>query len=905
MRTAAPVLTTDGYIKGTGSAGFENWPARPFWDTVESLDEHLLSLHADTATSAVRNAFIAQFVESAASIARPALTTALVERGDDWSTSEASWRSTDSAEVRRLIRESQPVIARRIEKMALVFEDAAIKLASHIGDPAVTDIGELTHIRLLGDVHVRGAVALLYVNDRPQIVYKPRSLEADLLLEGILDILRSETGGVPVPRHPRSWNRGDHGFQEYVKHSSPSPGSDRALFYEQYGVLIALAHVLRLRDLHYENIRATAHGPMVLDAECILSFDELKAVSDPRMRLLYSARSNVLSSDILPNWRVTYAAAGPREVTSLGYYAHPDRFRVVRSASTEDGVLRYVYERAERAGPMPHQPAEEPGVFPAGKYGNDLIRGFDAAYRALLDVDVRDAILALASAASNCRTRLVPADTAAYEALLQSSRQTDGDPRPTSGALAEALFDGERFAVNHGVVPLFERRLGDGVLFLDDGTSVSTPGASPLEGLEEQLRSLSANDQAEQRVALRLSLDLGAYNPSDGAPPTIALPATTSLTARIDALVSELKRSILGEKRYPWAIASQEVGRNYFSLQSAPPGLYAGVSGIAFALGIAGLENAAARGAYGEVRNAFLEPMSAGQDSDEPGRGATIGTTLTERGYLGPLLGIAVVAEAARDSETLRAVANIGRRWADTPWDPDGIDLIAGASGVALGLGRLYELTGESRFRDNESLALESLAEMIERKGAQGTLPAGMAHGLSGIAAAFHAAAAHLTEPDLQTTARLCLDVEDEAIRSGRCDERAEGWSWCWGAVGQLTARLVCDPDSPRVPQLRDAIRSTRATNSLSYGVCHGISGSALLMNSNSYAQVFGQSDRDLSASLLDRLSFGRGSRVGAPEFAPDPGLYTGTAGILVYLSSIRDDAAFSVHDLRYEPCRR
>lgn len=905
MRTATSILTTDRYISGVGVAGFENWSARPFWPTVQSLDEHLLSLPTDVVTRAVRNAFITQFVESAASISRAALTTQLMALGEDWSTSEACWKAADSPDLRNVLRDGQPVIARRIEKMALIYRDAANKLAERIEDQVVKDLGTVTHIRLLGDLHVRGAVALLYIDSRPQLVYKPRSLETDRLLEGILEILRNGMESAHVPRHPRSWYRGDYGFQEYIKYSSPSPGPERASFYEQYGVLIALAHVLRLRDLHYENIRATALGPVILDAECILSYDELNAVPDPETQLLYNTPSSVLSNDILPNWRVTYVSAGPREVTSLGNYNHKDRYRVIRSTSNEDGIPRYVYKPSDAAGPMPHQPAEEQGVFPAGQYEDDLLRGFDAAYRAIMTAEVRKGIVALASAAYSCRTRLVPADTATYETLLQSSRQSGDDPRPTSGALAEALFDGERFAIEHGVVPLFERRLGDGALFLDDGSTVSAAAQSPLEKLTEQLDSLSEKDLADQRTAVTLSLKLGSYNPSDGSPPSIALPAMTSLTASIDTLVAELKRSILGAKGHPWAITSQEVGPNYFNLQSAPPGLYTGVSGISFALGIAGLENAAARRTYTELRDAFLDSLISGPTSGASRQRAPIGTTLSERGYLGPLLSMAVVAEATRDSETLRLVADLGRVWADTPWDPNGFDLIGGVGGVALGLGRLFELTGDGLIRDCEAIALESLVEMVERKSAQQTLPVGMAHGLSGLAAVFSSAAVHLAQPDLRTTAQLCLAIEDEAIRSGRCDDRAEGWSWCWGAVGQLAARLVSEPDSARIPQLRDAIRSSRATNSLSYGICHGIAGSALLMNSNPYRNYFGESDRGLSEFLLGRLSVARGSRAGAPDFAPDFGLFTGTAGVLVYLSSIRDGASFSIHDLRYEPCKR
>ncbi|XUK64108.1 hypothetical protein ABMA10_19265 [Plantibacter sp. RU18] len=94
-------------------------------------------------------------------------------------------------------------------------------------------------------MHIRGAVALLYIDDQPAWVYKPRSLALDNLLSEIFALLGPRLGTVATPRHPQSIEQDGYGLQEYVRYSSPTPGPQRAAFYEQFGVLTALSYALR------------------------------------------------------------------------------------------------------------------------------------------------------------------------------------------------------------------------------------------------------------------------------------------------------------------------------------------------------------------------------------------------------------------------------------------------------------------------------------------------------------------------------------------------------------------------------------------------------------------------------------------------------------------------------------
>lgn len=885
------VFTPDIYLKADQASGVENWPALPFWDEVANLDDQLTALEGDTATRAIRNAFLAQFVASSARIARPSITSAMARNGFAWEAAEDAWGALTDPAIATDLCDAVPTIRSRIQGLGRTYARSAALLASRINDPVVDSLGAVSHIRLLGDMHIRGAVALLYVENEPALVYKPRSLALDSLLEGVLDRLRQRVQPIATPKHPRSFERDGYGFQEYVRYSSPSPGADRASFYEQYGVLIALSYALRFNDLHCENLLATSQGPVVLDAECLLNFSSSLEQPLP-VGLMYGARPNVIDSGLLPNWRTTFRSAGPREVSALGYYAHNDRLQAVRSATVIDGNAAYVYERGGSPGAMPHQPHEAFGIFPAGPYCEDVLRGFEATYEAFLDQDFSAEIVQLVRSESEARTRVVAADSAAYDALLQSQK-TPAQPPSSRSPLQEALFDSEQFALTHGVIPLFERRLSDGTLFLENGKVLEGSASTPWMQLEGHLSQLSPGDKRDQRELVSMSLQIGAYNPSDPPSIAIALPVVSDLSTRIDTLVSATTEAVRDQAGTPWTVTSTEPEPNYFTLHSAPAGLYSGPIGTIYGLGIAGLEHKGAERAYRALSESFLE--TAVHLTKERQYAGVDRLSLTGSGVLGPLVALSSIAALESDHDTLRTVASLASPLSAVVGTPRGLDIIDGASGAAIGFGRLFELTNAEEYGAVQERMVQVLVDALPTATTDHVPAVGLAHGLSGIAMALHSA----DLPDLRESARLCLELEDHLMASGRAHEAGSSGSWCWGATGQLTARLICAPSSTRITRLREIVRTTRSDQ---FGICHGLAGPALLMRGSEYTQRFGHQDARDAPPWAENVPPRPSARVNAPTFAPDAGLFTGSAGVLVYLCTLRDDATFSLQDLRYQP---
>jgi lantibiotic modifying enzyme len=345
-------------------------------------------------------------------------------------------------------------------------------------------------------------------------------------------------------------------------------------------------------------------------------------------------------------------------------------------------------------------------------------------------------------------------------------------------------------------------------------------------------------------------------------------------------------------------ISADEIKDGYWSLGSAPPGLYRGLAGTALGLGLAGLSHSRARHSFSRIRDYLqcaVEDYVGLSREHQP----QLADTFLGAGHVGPLLSIASIAALEDDRETMRWVSDVGRRLPALAPSAE-LDYVGGASGLAVALRRLHALSGEHNFARLEAEAIERLIAALPKAVSSQKSPVGLAHGLSGIATAMIGAQGDSPATPTHETALHCLDLEDQLIQTGRADKRGSSWSWCWGATGQLTSRLIGRHESGRYSDLRSAVIAV----STSYqNICHGAIGPVLLMRTPEYRQMFGASDGHAASKRLTRLLLDNPTpRVGAPAFAPDYGLFTGLSGVLAYFASIRDQASFSVHDLTYVP---
>lgn len=187
------------------------------------------------------------------------------------------------------------------------------------------------------DRHMRGRHVLFLINKQnpnDRKVYKPRSVAIDDALigkEGIFSEINARRTNedsqiaqdsvadereVPPDKPPRphlaTMQINEHsgrdnqpfGTEKYVTKKGTFTVKEARNYYFQMGVLEAAARFVGLTDLHQDNIMPTENGPLVIDAEVGLFFNETglsMALTQPFNQLMEEAMANITITDEGPH----------------------------------------------------------------------------------------------------------------------------------------------------------------------------------------------------------------------------------------------------------------------------------------------------------------------------------------------------------------------------------------------------------------------------------------------------------------------------------------------------------------------------------------------------------------------------------------------------------------------------
>lgn len=924
-------LTPEDWIAQCGSAGYSSWPALPYWAVVKQLDSDIAALERDSTTQlfslgALRGAFVAAFIQSISNLARPTVSDILIRAGIDLFEldEESIWRETRRSRVSELLVGS--AIRSRFEHAAATYASSAKdlcirvsreKLDSQAGKPI---LDSLSHLEVLGDMHARGAVVALYRDGHPHLIYKPRSLASDLVLSDLLEVLRQEDPDY-LPIHPTSWDRGDYGWQEFVSFRSPEDPIERRSFFSRFGGLVALTYACSMTDLHYENIKCVGMHPVIVDAECLFDFSPFSdAISDDGY---FTQRlPSVLDSLLLPNWISTFEGAHAHDPSALGAYPHVRRQAPARVLVRDsNGFPSYEYATVEQARVYENLPLAEGELPPFRGFEEALLEGYHHVSAMMLQPSVRRSMGEILSRRDNVRARYVSRSTTVFTTLLQSGeaygRAPSQEQMTRSETLPEWIRRNEHAELDSGVVPVFERDLNSSLMRSGTG-EVFDSGSTLLSRIQASINGLSKMRLENQYSLIKRSLALGLFDPDwHETPPTASnaracvKSGTVSLPLRVKMirdLITELTGSARHQDGHVWWPTAVRHDTGRWQLSTTNSGLYDGLGGVTFALGIAALDDPLAAAPFTQYKSSLQSAIERYIDqAHRSGRG--IRQWGMTDGPLGALLAIASLAHVHEDLNSMNWVREIGREFAQHDYKKSGWDFISGAAGTVVALSRLARLTGEDSFRILETTALSELVSSITSLTRRDSWTGGMAHGLAGVAVAFSQSVSLMTVAERSRAANNCLTAEAALISSvetrNDLDDRHQkllSSSWCWGAGGQIQARLLANVN---LKPLRSLRRRLLMDVEPSFSMCHGLVGTALLQSSETYIEHFGLSDCQGTDEILEAtLASGRLPANEMPEYATVPGLFNGTAGLLVYLCSKRDDASFTLPTLDYHPRR-
>jgi len=691
-----------------------------------------------------------------------------------------------------------------------------------------TDPGELVAVETgLSDPHHGGGrVFSLRFRSGLKVVYKPRDLRLERAYNELLHWAK-KCGLEPSPKALRVLVRSGYGWVEHVEHRGPKSEEAVREYFRQAGAITCFAHLLRAKDLHMENLIATAVGPVLVDTE-MLCQPITAAPGNADSPQEWLSRESCLETGILS---LLHRAGDGRlhdlgGLKGCGDFVTPGKRRVWHGVGTDS--LRLL-EEAERAPHAKNRVFFGESLQRPERFATEMREGFEAAYRFLSRR--REELITPGGPLSSfaaCNTRVIFRSSVQY-ALLQ---YVLAQPRYQQvGWLRSVVIDSlnrdarvkkdppslwrvvaaERSALERLDIPRFELPTTATEVALEEGDRLSGHFAlSGFDAVMERARSLSEADLSWQLACLDASLSssvdsrFGACLASSETSPSGDGSNFMDHARWIGDELLERARSEGG--RLSW----HHLDARGPSRPDSEPGrlqLYDGAVGIGLLFAALAATDGHPRWktAAGDVTRTIRDAIERSDVWDrlgEKGIGACegIGSLVYGLTWMGKLASESNSIELARRSAALLSPSRIRCDHRH--------DIMSGAAGALLALLTLHREDGDPLWL---ALASESGRHLLSAAttgndgttswvSADGRHLAGFAHGAAGIAYALSRLYLHTGEDALLDTVRSAHSFERRLFSGSPgnwpvVDESGNTGhtmiAWCHGAPGVGLARAL------------------------------------------------------------------------------------------------------------------
>ncbi len=247
-----------------------------------------------------------------------------------------------------------------------------------------SDPGSLEAIESgLGDKHCGGnSVLMARFSSGFKLVYKPRSLEADLCFGRLLDWLHRR--GSILFRMPKILSRDTYGWSEFINPCHCESREEISRFYERQGALLALLYALAANDFHSENIIAAGEYPVPIDLESLFQADFGQFdLSIYRSAASFVMNSSVLGVGILP---APQQGRDAKLIDRSGMGGQAGQLALRKTPmwqGTGTDAISLIRKELEMA-PSANRPSLNGEDVPLLEYIDDILAGFENLYGLLL-----------------------------------------------------------------------------------------------------------------------------------------------------------------------------------------------------------------------------------------------------------------------------------------------------------------------------------------------------------------------------------------------------------------------------------------------------------------------------------------------------------------------------------------
>ncbi|MFV2099242.1 type 2 lanthipeptide synthetase LanM family protein [Micromonospora sp. LOL_014] len=790
-----------------------------------------------------------------------------------------------------------PVLARLLAQAS----DAAVAATRELLDRLAADRAEVVDALLdttdpgpvvaivagRGDRHHGGrTVAFVDFADGSRVVYKPRDVTTQVVMGRFIDRLSAAHPELS-PGTVRTLARPGYGWSAYVAARELPDRAEADRFYRRQGALLALLHVLRTTDMHYENLVADAGTPVLIDTETLFNAELVApGAADPAAETL---ASSVYRTALLP--LLVVGEQGVADLSGLGgdrgghcptsvvdwLDAGTDRMRLIRRPFAMTGSANRPRLAGVDLDPADHEQAIVVGF----RQAYDFVTGHRAEFAALVSACADLEIRVITRPSWMYATIL---DETTHPDLLRDALDRDNAlsvlyANRTGNPLLAQLIGHEIAAMWNGDVPMFLASAGSGELQTPEGARLPVP--LPRAGVSAALDTLAGLCEVDRRqqewiISATLATRRGAPahpTPRPGSPapanPTIPVVHPDALLAAARTMADGIVARMSGEERINW-LGLEHVDGQWLVL---PMGASLGTGYLGVALFLAQLASVTGIDRYaGQARGAVSgAPALVDLFTSRPELVEAVGwgglTGLGGIAYGLARLGLLVDDPAL--CESAARLAGLAARSAPAATAPGWAD---GLAGRLAALSAVRRDLGLGSAPVTELDCADQLAQIADRE--TGPLPLSFADGLSGIGWAL---ARYGPRPGHRAAGRrLAAQVVARATDSGGLP----AGGWCNGGPG-LALAGACVPHEASAADVT-ALADGPAHRDQS--LCHGELGvlevlSTIAGPSGDPGSPAAPALRRHTGRVLDALRR-RGPVCGAPGNVVTPGLLTGLAGI-------------------------
>jgi type 2 lantibiotic biosynthesis protein LanM len=791
-------------------------------------------------------------------------------------------------------------------------------LASLLGGPS----GRLTGLALgQGDLHAGGQSVARLSFENGEVMYKPRSLRIDSVLDAFL--VRLFADAPDRIRVPAVIDRGEYGWAAFAPHRYCSDEGELRTFYCGLGNWIAILRLLGGTDIHFENLIAVGPQPIVVDVESLFatiwadaasSYGEAHSVAE---RLI---RNSVLRTGIVP-FRVSMLGFSNVDLSAAGALKGEQpkvRVPIIAAEGTTAAHLQIV--DADMKSALNH-PSPQPKLH---RYWDEIASAFLQTTKSLRAMDASGELASFLRAFEGCQVREIRRPTMIYgevERMLwhpaSLHNEAEAIERARNLLVTQAVavrgepsslqdIEGEIDNLRHGDIPIFVETLA-------------------YERIEAALADWRSMRVELEDILIRSALVTTQLNQDIVAPPKdggARHPVQRAQVARLDARRRELAARVVG-RLVQLAIRGRDGSATWIAPQYSvdawhvkplQPDVYSGLGGVVLAL--AGYRSEVEHGradfvpGLEQTLEGGLRVFKAMTDGKKP---RTVGGYNGGGGYIWSWLAL---YDQLRQEQLLANAVACSEILERDGFEADNyLDVMDGCCGTIVPLLALAEATADSRWLALAARAGQRAESFItvDEGGAHWSTVAfpersgGFLHGAAGIAwsltrLALAGAGSETDRERWMTLANAVFAFQDSLFDAslGNWDNRRSPpgdsvHTWCNGSVGiglvagDLYARTG---EQRHLHDLRRAVTATQHAWGITRTLCHGdLSAWELAVRMAAVDPEAAAIDRDaLTAPVISALEqrFSRSATMDREAYTP--GLMTGLAGVVHSLNRMHPD---------------